>query len=413
MPRVRSTLIDAQQGMVRHAARRWLIFFCCLAAPLIITPTFAASPAADAKAKAAELTQLRGRLRDLRDSLSNARGRQGSVQEQLRQSDQEISRASRALAQIDQALTTGNARLAALQDQAQSQQAALATQRSGLANQVRAAYLLGRQEPLKLLLNQDDPARLDRALAYYGYLNRARLARIAAVNAQLQTLQATAAQIAAENTRRQELRAQQVVEQEALRKTQTERRALLASVNAEIQDKDAQIARLEQNQRDLQNLLQQLQQAVADFPAAADANTQPFGKLKGRLPLPLRGHIAARFGTHRGVGMPAWRGMLIEAPPGSVVRAIGRGRVVFADWLRGFGLLMIIDHGGGYMSLYGYNQSLDKEVGAAVAAGEPIASAGTSGGQPQSGVYFEIRQQGQPVDPLLWCRAAGNEQTRK
>lgn len=399
---------------MRRATARWpALLLCGLAALHIMTPAFAASPAADAKAKAAELTQLRARLHDLRGSLSAARGRQGSAQAQLRDSDQEIARASQALVEIDQALNAGNARLNALQDQAQAQQAALATQRQGLANQVRAAYLLGRQEPLKLLLNQDDPARLDRALAYYGYLNRARLARIAAVNAQLQSLQATAAAIAAENAHRQELRAQQVVEQEALRKTQNERRAVLALVTAEIQDKDAQIVRLEQNQRDLQTLLQQLQQTLADFPASAAANTQPFARLKGRLSLPLRGRIAARFGSNRGAGMPAWRGMWIEAPTGSAVRAIARGRVVFADWLRGFGLLMIIDHGGGYMSLYGYNQSLDKEVGATVTAGEPIASAGTSGGQAQSGVYFEIRQQGQPVDPLLWCRAAGIEQARK
>ncbi|MBS1236609.1 MAG: peptidase, partial [Proteobacteria bacterium] len=139
----------------------------------------AAAPAADAKAKAAELEQLRARLKDLRGDLAAARGRQDNVQEQLRQSEQEIGRATRELARIDQDLAAGTARLISLQDQEQAQQAAIAAQRAGLANQVRAAYLLGRQEPLKLLLNQEDPARLDRALAYYGYLNRARVARIA------------------------------------------------------------------------------------------------------------------------------------------------------------------------------------------------------------------------------------------
>lgn len=397
----------------RASRRGSLTTLLCLAllGPL---PGYAAQATApDAKAKAAELEQLRGRLRDLRNGLSEARGRQSSVQEQLRQSEQEIGRATRELAKIDQALTDGATRLMGLQDQEQTQQAAIAAHRDVLVNQVRAAYMLGRQEPLKLLFNQDDPARLDRALAYYGYLNRARLARIEAVNLQLETLKTVAAQITQENTHLQELRAQQVVEQETVRKTQAERQTLLATVNAEIDTKDAQIARLEQDERGLQGLLKALQEALADFPDAAIDTTQPFAKLKGQLPLPAHGRIGARFGAQRGAGLPAWRGLLIAAPEGSAVRAVGRGRVAFADWLRGFGLLIIIDHGGGYMSLYGYNQSLYKEAGESVTAGETIAAAGASGGQTQNGVYFEIRQRGQPVDPLAWCRTGSNEQARK
>jgi septal ring factor EnvC (AmiA/AmiB activator) len=170
---------------------------------------------------------------------------------------------------------------------------------------------------------------------------------------------------------------------------------------------------MEQDERGLQNLLQDLQQALADFPDAAAANSQPFARLKGQLPLPVRGRVATRFGATRGEGMPPAHGLLIEVSEGSAVRAVARGRVAFADWLRGFGLLIIIDHGGGYMSLYGHNQSLYKDTGETVTAGETIASAGASGGQAQNGVYFEIRQQGQPVDPLAWCRTGSNEQARK
>ena len=408
--------MSARRHPARPPLRRSPIVIFSLAAALLLHTSIivqAAAPAADAKAKSAELEQLRTRLKELRGGLAEARGRQGSAQEQLRQSEQEIGRATRELTKIDQALATGTARLAALQEQEQSQQAAIATQRTGLANQVRAAYLLGRQEPLKLLLNQDDPARLDRALAYYGYLNRARVARIAAVQVQVQTLKTLETQIMQENSHLQELRAQQVVEAESLRKTRQERQALLVAVSAEIQDKGAQISHLEQDERGLQTLLKDLQDALADFPDAAAANTQPFARLKGQLSLPVHGRVATHFGATRGAGMPPTHGVLIEIAEGSAVRAVARGRVVFADWLRGFGLLVIIDHGGGYMSLYGHNQSLYKEAGETVAAGETIASAGASGGQAQSGVYFEIRQQGQPVDPLAWCRTGGSEQARK
>lgn len=400
----------------RPLRRRSFIAICLLAAAFLSyagVGAQAAVPAADAKAKAAELEQLRARLKDLRSDLDAARGRKGSVQEQLRQSEQEIGRATRALARIDQDLATGAARLTSLQDQEQSQQAAIAAQRAGLANQVRAAYLLGRQEPIKLLLNQEDPARLDRALAYYGYLNRARVARIAAVQTQVQALKTLEAQIMQENSHLQELRAQQVVEAESLRKTRQERQALLATVSAEIQDKGSQLTRMEQDERSLQGLLKDLQQALTDFPDAAAANSQPFARLKGQLPLPVRGRVVTRFGATRGDGMPPAHGLLIEAAEGSAVRAVARGRVAFADWLRGFGLLIIIDHGGGYMSLYGHNQSLYKDTGETVMAGETIASAGASGGQTQNGVYFEIRQQGQPVDPLAWCRTGSNEQASK
>ncbi len=391
------------------------IIVCSATAVLLLagTVTQAAAPTAEAKAKTAELEQLRAHLKEMRSGLAEARGRQGSVQEQLRLSEQEIGRATRKLAGIDKDLATGTAHLNNLRDQEQSQQAAIAAQRTGLANQVRAAYLLGRQEPLKLLLNQEDPARLDRALAYYGYLNRARVARIAAVQAQVRTLKALEAQIMQENAHLQELRAQQVVETESLRKTRRERQALLATVNAEIQDKGAQISRMEQDERSLQNLLKKLQQALADFPDTAAANTLPFARLKGMLSLPVRGRVVTRFGASRGEGMPPAHGLLIEAPEGSAVRAVAHGRVAFADWLRGFGLLIIIDHGGGYMSLYGHNQSLYKDTGETVEAGETIASVGASGGQAQNGVYFEIRQKGQPVDPLAWCRTGGNEQARK
>ena len=188
----------------------------------------------------------------------------------------------------------------------------------------------------------------------------------------------------------------------AMKTSQDQRRELVAKLTAELQDQGRQLARLQSDERELNALIKGLEQALADIPVEHPQQMQ-FAALRGRLPWPASGRIVSRFGTPR-LGGLFWDGVMISAPEGREVRAVHHGRVAFADWLRGLGLLMIVDHGDGYMTLYGHNQSLFKEVGDWVEADEAIALVGSSGGRERAGVYFGVRFKGRPVDPAKWCR---------
>lgn len=377
-----------------------------LCAVLLVTGVSAAagSPTASRQATAAELVQLRQRIHALERELGSVQGRHSAVEVQLRN----VERALGGLAQRRQALNTKLAgrrrRLAQLQRRRLALTDALATQRGALAQQVRAAYAMGRQPRLKLFLNQQDPEELGRLAVYFDYLNRARSQEIEAVGQRLQQLSVVRAQIEAQVVQLDRLREEQLAQQQAFEQRRATRAAVLARLGGEIQSKNDELKRLQRNETRLQGLLRHLQDAMAGIPAGPSPG-QPFGRLKGRLTWPTQGRIAARFGTPRLSSALKWRGVLIDAPPGQPVRAVSYGRVVFADWLRGFGLLMIIDHGDGYMSLYGHNQTLDKRAGDWVEPGEVIATVGDSGGEKHAGLYFEIRHNGHPVDPAAWCRS--------
>lgn len=361
--------------------------------------------------------------------LAGQRGKQAETEAQLKAVQAEIARA-RAQASHEQAqtdrltrelrqaeLSMGAARqtletLRAERAQQAAQRAALAAQRAqrqsridgeraALAGEARAAYLAGPGEPLKLLLNQRDPARAGRMLAYYGYLARARANDIERTASDVRELDALDARLASEDQRLAALEAEQHGELDQLEKARTARRIALNGLQAESRTSEARIVRLEQEQAGLETLLRELRRAMENAPPAQGA----FARLRGRLAWPVAGRIAARFGETR-AGALKWDGDLIDTQRGADVRAISDGRVVFADWLPGLGLLMIIDHGDGYLSLYGHNERLYKSAGTQVAAGEPIASAGDSGGSPRPQLYFEIRKAGRPIDPRPWFEVA-------
>ncbi len=289
--------------------------------------------------------------------------------------------------------------LQALDDERDRRHKRLQTERRALGADLRAAYLLGREPRLRLLLNLDAAARVERLLTYAGYLARERGRRVEAIRGELKAL----ARITA---RQQALQARLQVRQErldtdlrALRQVQAGRRALAADLARALQEKDARLKAMQRDAAALRDLLRHLQQETLEM----EARERPFSRLRGRLPWPLKGRIAVRYGTPRAGGIP-WDGTLIRAPLGSEVRAVHHGRVVYADWLRGFGLLLILDHGEGYMTLYGFNQALLKETGEWVDAGEPVALLGDSGGRQAAGLYFGIRHDGKPLDPQHWCR---------
>ncbi|KAA3628772.1 MAG: peptidase M23 [Proteobacteria bacterium] len=347
------------------------------------------------------LEAVRGQIRDLQEALKRSQTERGELQGILQNIETQLGGVARSLRTIDNDLEKGSRELKALHERRGKLHGSLAEQRDLLARQVRAAYAMGRQEQLKMLLNQQDPARVGRALVYYDYFNRARAQQISQVRTTLQELDQVELQITEKNVELAALRDRQLGEQRTLEAGRSARRELLARINQGIKSTGRQLTNLQEDEQRLVRLLQDL----ARRPAAENAERTAFAKLRGKLRWPTRGKIAVRYGEPRSIGKLRWQGMLIDAPEGREVRAVSHGRVAFADWLRGFGLLLIIDHGDGFMSLYGHNQSLFKETGDWVEPGDVVASVGASGGQSEAGLYFEIRQGGRPVNPQRWCES--------
>jgi septal ring factor EnvC (AmiA/AmiB activator) len=278
----------------------------------------------------------------------------------------------------------------------------LQEQSSTLAREAVAVYAMGRQQRIKLLLNQERPAAVGRVLTYFSYFSRARQSRIEDMRATLERQRTLQADIDLKTRSLADLRLEQRQQAELLEAQRSRREQVVAGLDRRLKNQGGELARLQRDEKQLQALVRSLQELLADIPADA-GRQQPFRKLKGRLRWPVHGRLARRFGSARGQSGLKWQGVLIAAPEGGPVHAVHQGRVAFADWMRGFGLLLIIDHGGGYMTLYGHNQALYKEVGEWVDSGEVVATAGASGGRNDTGLYFEIRHNGQPVNPVRWC----------
>lgn len=274
---------------------------------------------------------------------------------------------------------------------------------------IRAAARMGATSPLKVMLNQEDPNSVARVARYFGYFAEARLESTRALEATLAELADSEVQLQEETKALAEQRELARVQRDELQEKRSDARAIVARYTAEFDSIDTRLSQLRANEQDLIDLLESLRASIFDI--GQPNEVVPFASRKGQLALPLEGPLIKRFGELRPEGRVKWTGVLIEADLGTPVKAIHYGRVVFADWLRGFGLLMIISHDNGYMSLYGHNQVLLVEPGEWVNPGQIIGETGTSGGQPLPTTYFEIRAAGQPIDPMLWC--AVDRPTRK
>ena len=375
-----------------------------MAAAVLLAPTVPAAgpPAGDPLAEGSrELDQVRSGIRQLLRGMERTEGDRDQLTRRLRQAEREIGERSRSLRSLGERLAGRQRQLEALRADYETALEELERQRSALGRQVRAAYVIGHQERLRLILNQQDPARVGRVLTYYDYLNRARARRMKAIRDRLAELAGIRTDIDREEQHLEALMEQQRSELAALEARQRERRVVLEDLSARLQDQGQELARLRRDEQRLRNLVEEIEQALLDIPVEVPGQER-FSQLKGRLSWPAAGRLAARFGTPKG-GSLSWDGVLISAEPGDEVKAVHHGRVAFADWLRGFGLLLIIDHGDGWMSLYGHNRSLFKEVGDWVQRGEPVALVGDTGGRGTAGLYFGIRHQGAAVDPLHWC----------
>ena len=375
---------------------RSAFLLCCL----LLLP-LNGSGADDAAAKAEELEALRLRMHALQKELESNQDRKSSTEQRLRSVEKKIGDTSRELRRINRLLKTSRKQLAELQSRQSKQVLALKKQHQQLAREARAAYAMGRQQQVKLLLNQEQPATVGRMLTYFGYFSRARIVQIDSIRHAMDALRETEISLQSETRALNELHSRQQTASQRLREKKQVREQVLVQINRDLENQSDELQRLRADEKQLQKLLASLQEILADIPA--DASQQPFKSLKGKLRWPTRGKLTARFGARRGNNDLAWQGVMISAPEGTRVSAVSQGRVAFADWMRGFGLLLIIDHGDGYMSLYGHNQALYKEVGEWVDTGEVVAILGASGGQIRPGLYFELRHKGRPINPVRWC----------
>ncbi len=371
-----------------------IVLFCSLGIQ-------AASP--DSTTKQAQLQELRTRISRLQSRLDSDARLRSKLQLELRSSEQQIAKLSGSLHDLEHSINEAQSHLVALRREQADKRLVLAAQKDALARQIRAAYMQGQDTQLQLLLNAEDPAAISRLLAYYDYFNMARAARIQAIRTELEALEKINVQIQKQLARLTKLHDDRTQALTNLQHSRADRKQALTQLNVSIQSRTQKLARLQNDARTLEQLLSNLQQTLADIPADLEGHHR-FASLRGRMPWPVRGRVIQRFGEPLAGGRLRARGDLIAAPMGTPVHAVSYGRVVFADWLPHFGLLVIVDHGDGYMSIYAHNQNVYAQVGDWVHMGETIATLGDSGGQNQAALYFEIRKRNVALNPQEWCR---------
>ena len=368
---------------------------------LLLLPSAPLDAAAQGKTEA-ELRALREKIGRITQQVSRDALERDRLSGNLRAAELSLGQARSELSRANREYADRSARRASLAQNRTQQQQALMNERAALAGQLRVAYMIGREEPLKLLLNQQDPLHSGRLFAYYGYFGRARADQIAQIQAQVQRLDELDVQLQQQQSELATLKAAQQQQLQQLERARNDRQLVLATLTAAARTREHSLARLKSQQADLEGLLTALNRSLKSV--APPDNATAFGRSRGLLPWPVAGQLTARFGDTRASGVK-WEGVVIATERDAPVKAVAAGRVVYADWLPGLGLLVIVDHGEGYMSLYGHNDRLLKAVGESVGVGEAIAAAGDTGGRAAPELYFEIRRGGKPVNPGPWFKA--------
>jgi septal ring factor EnvC (AmiA/AmiB activator) len=358
---------------------------------------------ADNDEHAAALAEVRKKIERLRHEIDKTQTKHDSVRTELRKVERAISQLHREIKKINEKQRKKNRELKQLYRDRGKLQNELATHRQILTQQIQAAFVIGQQEYLKLLLNQEDPSAIGRTMKYYEYFNRARLTEIEKVRGTLLRLSSVETKIKREKQALLQIEQARKKRRQELQEVSYAHSRVMAKLKKELGTRGEELSQLVENERRLQQLVNQLDDTIPDILTAPGKRT-PFAKLRGKLEWPTTGKVRALFGRSRNAGKLKWNGVLIKASEGKDVRAVSHGRVAYADWLRGYGLLLIVDHGDGYMSLYGHNQALYKETGEWIEAGEVIATVGQSGGQQEAALYFEIRHNGKPSNPARWCK---------
>ncbi|MBV8910600.1 MAG: peptidoglycan DD-metalloendopeptidase family protein [Gammaproteobacteria bacterium] len=357
---------------------------------------------ADARRAEEQLQAVRAEIERVTREVSAEQVERDRLTRELRGAELSLGKAREALLDVRRARAESAARRTALAAEKRAREMQLDQNRDALAGQLRAAYLIGRQEPLKLLLNQEDPALAGRMFVYYSYFGRARAGQIRLIADDVTRLSQLETELEAQDQKLAELEKEQRAQLGELEHARERRGVVLANLEAASHTRAQNLERLRSQQSGLEKLVRELRAAMERFPVEGN---DAFTRLRGKLAWPVSGRLVARFGDARAGGV-RWDGVLVETERGVPVKAVCQGRVIYADWLPGLGLLAIVDHGDGYLSLYGHNERLYKAAGEHVATGDTIAAAGDSGGSSRPELYFEIRKGGKPVDPRPWFRVA-------
>jgi murein hydrolase activator len=384
---------------------RFLFALTSLVACVALAQTDAQHAAQEAQAKQ-KLDQVRAEIKKISDAARETSEQRGGAVSALREQELKVGAASKELRGLDQQLTAQQGKLDKLNKDRDALDVKLKAQREALAALVRSAYAMGHGEELKLLLAQERIDNISRMLAYYHYFERARLGEIDGLLKDLDALAKVQDAIEKETAELQATRDQRVAQARQFEDERTQRAKVLDELESTLKDQHARLAALGKDEKATVDLIAKLRDIFADIPKQL-AGAEPFAQLRGRLNWPVRGQVTSGFGSHD-EGDQASAGLLIAAKEGSEVHAVSHGRVVYADWLRGYGLLLIVDHADGYLSLYGYNEALLKDVGDWVDAGDAVATSGDSGGRKSAGLYFELRYQGKAVDPRGWLRGSSH-----
>jgi septal ring factor EnvC (AmiA/AmiB activator) len=385
-----------------------IVRFALLAVFALGAASARAEPEPDPKTAAQEhearqkLDAVRAEIKALAEQQRETEGERGEAAKALRTKETELAGVAKDVHALDEKLATQQADLDRLDAERAKLETALKSQRDALAALLRSAYALGRNEELKLLLQQNDVAAIARVLAYNRYFQRARVGRIDQLSTDLEDLAKVQESIRTKTAELASTRDARAAEGAKLETERTEREKLVDELDTKLKEQGARAAALGKDEKALASLIEKLRDVFADIPKQL-SGAEPFASQRGRLAWPVPGRIARGFGATDESGRRS-SGLLIASKSGTAVHAVSHGRIVFADWLRGYGLMIIVDHGDGYLSLYGCNETLLKDVGDWVNAGETIATSGASGGQKTPGLYFEVRAKGQPVDPKAWLR---------
>ena len=359
-----------------------------------------------------ELENLREHIAAMQRELEKTSGSKSEATDALRDSERAISNSNRKLAELATQQRAADKKLNELQKQEQLLAGSMSEQRVLLGRLLYQQYLGGKQEHLKLLLNNQNPNQLARDLRYYQYIAHNRANWLTALHDDLAALNALSMATRQQRAELTSLRTEQSAQKKILEKEQRARQQVLGNISQQLRQQRREIKRLQHNENRLAQLVDKLAKMLAQPKSGSLFHNEnlpdnrfdgsPFDQLKGRLALPVKGEVTNRFGTPRPDSTVLWKGLFLRTPAGQSVKAVAAGRGGFADWLRGFGNLLIVDHGKGYMSLYANNETLFKQVGDMLRGGDTIAAVGNSGGNQDSGLYFELRHESKPLDPIKW-----------